>query len=347
MHGGTMVSNQNINVLKRIFGNDVTVYNVYYYSSRLKSFLYSLWGYITGLTPCIEKNIKKLVLLSNFDYIFLNTSRFGNLTKMLHTLPIKIITFFHNIEITYHEYYFKNSGILLKLLFYPTKLTILKSEKNIIRYSDKIIVLNQRDSLGLQKIYHRKADIIFPLTLDDCYDKSIAEKHNKNSTKNMLLFVGSDFFGNTEGLFWFIKNCLDKINAELLVVGSGMDKYFNKYSEKNLSFIGYTENIDTYYYQSDAVVLPILSGSGMKTKTCEALMYGKTIFGTNEAFEGYDTLNIIGNNWLCNTVDEFITKINDYLSKEHSKINEYSRMIFMNNYSTAVLEKKMYDFLKK
>jgi len=35
------------------------------------------------------------------------------------------------------------------------------------------------------------------------------------------------------------------------------------------------------------VILPIISGSGMKTKTAEALMYGKSIIGIKEAFEGY------------------------------------------------------------
>lgn len=36
------------------------------------------------------------------------------------------------------------------------------------------------------------------------------------------------------------------------------------------------------------MVMPIFSGSGMKVKTAEALMYGKFLIGTKEAFEGYE-----------------------------------------------------------
>ena len=36
------------------------------------------------------------------------------------------------------------------------------------------------------------------------------------------------------------------------------------------------------------MLFPIFEGSGMKLKTCEALMFGKNIIGTPEAFAGYD-----------------------------------------------------------
>jgi hypothetical protein len=69
-------------------------------------------------------------------------------------------------------------------------------------------------------------------------------------------------------------------------------------------------------------------------------MYGKTIFGTDEAFEGYDKLE--KTNWICNTANDFIQKINEYFAKEQSKINEYSRCVFINNYCTSILEKSLY-----
>jgi hypothetical protein len=77
----------------------------------------------------------------------------------------------------------------------------------------------------------------------------------------------------------------------------------------------------------------------MKTKTCEALMYGKTIFGTNEAFEGYNALDLQKHDWLCNNVQDFVTKINAYLEIEKTKINYYSHDVFINNYSNDLVEK--------
>ena len=38
--------------------------------------------------------------------------------------------------------------------------------------------------------------------------------------------------------------------------------------------------LETWYEKADVVISPIFLGSGMKTKTAEALMYGKPILGT-------------------------------------------------------------------
>ena len=68
----------------------------------------------------------------------------------------------------------------------------------------------------------------------------------------------------------------------------------------------------------------------MKTKIAEALMYGKTIVGTKEAFEGYikDNRAMIE----CNTDEEFIFSLNTI---NNVGFNNISREIFINNYSNA------------
>ena len=56
------------------------------------------------------------------------------------------------------------------------------------------------------------------------------------------------------------------------------------------------------------VIAPIFDGSGMKTKVAEALMYGKRIIGTREAFSGYeDIAEEVG--WVCNTKEEFVAAL--------------------------------------
>ncbi len=54
------------------------------------------------------------------------------------------------------------------------------------------------------------------------------------------------------------------------------------------------DKTDVYYYKHAAVILPIKYGAGMKVKTAEAMMYGRTIFASDEALEGYDGKGIEG-----------------------------------------------------
>jgi glycosyltransferase involved in cell wall biosynthesis len=343
-NGTLKILERNMNILKRNFSEaNIITYTIFYYKSKFESFFYFLRGFCGGLTPKDIKEIRLLLVHQQVDCVFLNTSRVGLLCKYIKTVPI--ITFFHNIETVFLHSSIKYFGPLKKIFYFIVKIRgVSVSEKYALRYSKKLITLNRRDSDGLEKIYGRKADLIFPTTFDDVYNADLAMKYDVAGTENTLLFVGVDFFGNTDGLFWFIEKCLDKINAPLWVVGNSMNKYANKYPGKRVTFFGYVDDIALYYYKASAVVLPIISGGGMKTKTCEALMYGKTIFGTSEAFEGYEALKCAENGLLCNTQEEFVTNINRFLAAKKSNINNYSREVFVNNFSTGLWEKRIRDF---
>ena len=117
-----------------------------------------------------------------------------------------------------------------------------------------------------------------------------------------------------------------------------MEKYKEKFEKMNskVKVLGTVDSLDEYYLNADVVIAPIFSGGGMKVKTAEALSYGKTIFGTKEAFEGYEVdYDKIGG--LCNTKEEFIEKINKYIKwweeNNKPKFNEYSKTIFKEKYS--------------
>lgn len=71
-------------------------------------------------------------------------------------------------------------------------------------------------------------------------------------------------------------------------------------------------------------------------------MFGKYIFGTDEAFMGYafDDKKV-GNR--CNSAMEFIEQINACLQNQKSFFNEYSRSVFISHYSEEATEG---EFLK-
>jgi hypothetical protein len=93
------------------------------------------------------------------------------------------------------------------------------------------------------------------------------------------------------------------------------------------------------------MISPIFKGSGMKVKTCEALMYGKNIIATQEAFEGYEIeYDKVGA--LCNTREEFIYALNSYTSARKEKFNKFSREYFLEKYSFKVTLKKFEEILK-
>ena len=224
------------------------------------------------------------------------------------------------------------------------------NEELTLKNSDIIITLNNRDSLMLEEIYKKKSNkeigITFPIT------KVLNKTKKINNEKFKLLFVGiGTFLPNIQGIEFFIEEVLAHINAELEIVGKGTEINREKWEKLNskVKVIGTVDNLDNYYNEADAVIAPIFIGGGMKVKIAEALSYGKTIFGTLEAFEGYEVdYKRVGG--LCNTAKEFIENINNYIewwekNNKHT-FNEYSYQIFKDKYSYESSLEKLKKILK-
>lgn len=101
---------------------------------------------------------------------------------------------------------------------------------------------------------------------------------------------------------------------------------------KGIPVFSNVPDLAPFFEEADFMVYPIFSGSGMKVKTCEALMYGKNILGSSETFEGYE-LNISSCGRLCNTAEDYLKAIRFFSKNPVPKYNIYSRSVFVNKYS--------------
>lgn len=345
--GGSFINKRNCDLMRTIYGDDnFIIYDMIYYSSAIQTLKNTVFGRAGGYKKEDLKKIIKTIKEQNISLVFIGFSNAATLAKDLKKKynNIKIITFCQNNEYTFLKQSLKYFSIIKRIAYFFNVHATYISEKNACKHSDILITINQRDSDVFFNLYGRKADYTIPISFNDHF--SLDRAINTINEEQFILFVGSNFFGNTEGLFWFIENCMKKIQQKLIIVGSGMDVYKDKFPNMNVIFLGYVDDLSEYYYNASAVVLPIISGSGMKTKTCEALMYGKTIFGTKEAFEGYECdYDKIGR--LCTTSEDFIENINSFFNNTKNKYNKFSRSIYESKYSNKVITEKVYAFLRE
>ncbi len=269
-------------ILNKIFGEKCQVVNL-----GLPSLFEKICLYSGGLTREIECRILELIDENDIDVVFLSTSSLGRVARSIKKRypNVVIISFYHNIEKFYAKEQIKVSGI--KKVF--TYLNLSFNESLMSQYADFHVVLNKRDATLLNQYYGKKADLIVPINYEDRFIEGFSNTSNNNP--KVALFVGSAFFANVEGMRWFLKEVKPFINSRLIIVGKGMEKYKAEFRCEGVDVLGFVEDLDELYIQADYVVLPIFSGGGMKTKTAEALMFGKTILGTKEAFEGYENMN--------------------------------------------------------
>jgi hypothetical protein fulcA4_08424 len=341
--GGGIVSDTVKQVLQTHAEINLHVLEFPMFKNQWKKLFYMLTGRLLGSTPAIEKSIIRQIEKNHPDFIFINTSSLGLLEKKIRrNFPgIRVVSLFHNVEFVYTKDAWKTSRKINKLL---TLLVTWYNEKLAVRYSSVIITLNKRDSDELALLYGRCADGILPICLQDRFDPSQL-KIDQSDRPKKALFVGSNFYANYYGIKWFVEHVAPYVkNVKIIIVGNGFER--NKKELEiydNIEVVGTVESLDEFYYNADFVISPIFEGSGMKTKTAEALMFGKTIFGTKEAFEGYSfDYGKVG--CLCNNAEDFICAIDNYnLTK--FRFNDYSRNMYLRNYSFNKLHEILTDYI--
>lgn len=335
--GGHQCTQRNYLSLVRIYGSEnILVINIRdrfkdisVKDKLLKWVRLIIFCYYDGMTQRLLKKILKYN--SEDNTFFFDGSLYGSVAKRIKRkkTKVKIITFFHNVEAD-----FLKTKRTFKLWRYIKYLLVVKNEKHACSYSDIIIALNKRDAILLENKYKCSVDRIIPISLIDIYNTDRENRlecltHNK---KIQALFIGSNFPPNINGISWFVNNVLPKVQIKLRIIGKGMGILIDKFNDSNIEIIDFVEDLSFYIKEADFIVLPIFEGSGMKVKTCEALMFGKNIIGTSEAFCGYD-IDFHGVGAICNTKMEFIEAINDFTINPRPKFNEYSRYIYLEKYS--------------
>lgn len=322
--GGPKGSRRNYLALKRY--GDVIVYHI-----RKKSNLKSLLSIFQGYFPPVNKtdrNELQKIKNQQIDLVFWDGSCYGNLIDIF--LDKINIVFFHNCEYDYINVRLKNNS--LKRWVYQK--IIYKNEQIISEKADYLIAFSERDKSRVGELYNVDVDQIIPLGIADTYQFIKPTK----TKEPICLLLGAMCDANTDGFQWFVSHVSPYIHCKTVIAGKGYEKFRRQWENEKVEVEGFVDNLPEIYERASFVAIPLWSGGGMKVKTVEALMHGKTIFGTDEAFSGFD-VNLQDVGILCNSDTEFVNKINIYLSESINRFNKKAREIYLDNYSIQSTER--------
>ena len=168
-----------------------------------------------------------------------------------------------------------------------------------------------------------------------------------------LFHIGAlDWAPNQEGLFWFLDNVwpeLQSENAELkfYIAGRNAPEKIRKINKKNVVFLGEVDDAYQFMNSKAIMVVPLLSGSGMRIKIIEGIALGKTIVSTTLGAEGinYDhDQNII----IADTPESISKEIQDLLNNfdKFDKIGKQAREFVLNAYDNTNITSDLLEFYK-
>lgn len=334
--GGSQASYRNYESLLRY--GEVVLYQIKK-KSNFKSLLSLLQGNFPPILLSDEKKIMKLIYDEQIDVVFLDGSSFGKIAKRIGKKNVPMAAFFHNCEYDYIDVRFGETDSLKKKIY---KFIIKKEENTVAKISNYRMVFTNRDKNRIENLYHVRVDDVIPIGLND----SLKQEERSNQKGEYCLLFGAAGRANVEAFEWFIKNVSPSLNCKTLVAGKGFDKFIEGWSSKKVEVRGYMDDLSKMYQSALCVAVPLFSGGGMKIKVSEALMHGKYIFGTDEAFVGYEERLDKRIARLCRSKEEFIEGINEY-TKQKVEFIQYAREVYEKNYSVEAGYEKIKVMLER
>ena len=227
-----------------------------------------------------------------------------------------------------------NKNFLLKALLQVQVYLMKKYLKYIYKNSEKIVYVAKED-IDNQSI--NKSTYLEYLILNFEHDSFI----DSRSSTTKLLFVGSlDWYPNTNGIRWFIKNIYHEMDKkypdfELNIVGRNpsqkLEKLIEKYPKINL--YKNVKSVEKFFLESDIFINPIFDGGGINIKVLEALSYGIPIISSSFGLRAYTGSEFIPHG---DTSDKFMGHIEKLKSDYHNELMT-SELNFYNNYQQKSL----------
>lgn len=258
----------------------------------------------------------------------------------------------HNIEHEIWEKTFLQEKNTIKKIYLKNLYKrIKKFEINYINKYDLLIPITERDAEHFNLSGNTKKVHVSPTGLNT--DKYKFNKQSSDPTK--LFHLGSlDWTPNQEGIIWFLKNVWNNIikeNKDLTFTIAGRNapesliEKFKTY--KNTDYIGEIEDALKFIHSQTIMIVPLLSGSGMRIKIIEGMAAGKIIITTSKGAEGIPGIN--GKDFLiANNAKEFSEQIIK-ITKNKSLIQEISvsaQSFISENFDNFAISKSLIEFFK-
>lgn len=334
--------------LRPIDGNSRKNYRCYgKYKTPVHRICRWLQGNMMFISDNIIADICKIIRREKVKCVFIEDSVFGNLSRRIKKeFPgVRVVSFYHDIKANLYPQWIKKDRSILSFVEYKIG---IRQEKINHKYADINMVFNKRDAKLFEAYYKSQPEAIIPLpapvpSIPNDIMNSITEKDDKKH----ILFVGKKYYPNLVGFKWFVDNVLPSLtdNIQVDVVGRGLEELRNEYSDPRINVIGGVESLNPYYENADIVIAPLFDGGGMKSKTVEALSFGKIFVGTEESLFGFweemDS-DIRGKTcYQCNTPEEWIQTINNLAKDDIHKFNEDVFELFKAKFSYDVIREQL------
>lgn len=290
----------------------------------------------------------KTLQLHTFDIIQLEGVFMGVYIPLIKKYSgAKIILRAHNVEhLIWERHLLQEKNTLKKWYLNLQNNRLKKFELKIFNQCDAIVSITSEDEKLINALTKTKTTT--------CLTGIDLEQYKKVNTvkqeNSVFHFASMDWLPNIEAVDWLLENSWSKViqkapNTSLILAGRGMPSRFKNLASKNISIIEEVKSAEEFYNTYDIMLVPLLSGSGLRIKLVEGLAYGKAIITTSIGAEGikYEhNKHLI----IANTAQEYENAIIELLRhpEKKKKLQDNARLLAENCFDYKKLARDLIKF---
>ncbi|OIQ34661.1 MAG: hypothetical protein BM555_04340 [Crocinitomix sp. MedPE-SWsnd] len=301
-------------------------------------------------SPDFDKRIKELLTMVEYDVVHLESLFMTPyISSIRQCSSAKIILRSHNLEHLIWERLANSTGNKAKKMYLKHLASKLKKyECKTINEVDGIAAISKEDHDRFIEFECKKPIISLPFGIEL---KDYTIKNEKRSKSNKLFHIGAmNWQPNKEAINWFTDTVWPLLREEdlsLHLAGREMPTYMNALASDKVVIHGEVDSAQDFMNDHDIMIVPLLSGSGMRIKIIEGMALGKAIISTTVGAEGIDCTH--GENILiADSSEEFAKCIKSLISNPEKveRIGKNARELVEKKFDNSVIIDQLLNFYK-
>jgi len=238
-----------------------------------------------AFTDALKKNLQQ----QSFDVIQLESLFVAPYIATIRKYSkAKIVLRAHNMEyLIWERLALQEKSVLKKWYLNLLSKRLKKFEQKVLTQIDALVTLTPDDEKGFKILGCNKPTLVAPIGIDVASYKAI----DLNTRPIQFFHLGSmDWLPNEEAVRWLLKEVMPivklKTTVDVSLAGKGMPKWIFDLADQHLQVEGLVSDAKSYMSKRHVMLVPILSGSGMRVKILEGLATGNVIISTTIGAEG-------------------------------------------------------------
>ena len=196
----------------------------------------------------------------------------------------------HNVENTIWHMLARREGNPLKRLFLRTMAARLEAfERRYLPQFDAVAAITEADADRLRALHCPEPVVFIPAGVE--LERVRANPAVRPRPRTVFMIGSLDWLPNQEGVEWLLREVWSAFHAEfpeveLHIAGRNAPAHLLGLKAANVHMHGFVESAPAFMQQYELMLVPLLSGGGMRVKIIEGMALGKAIVSTSLGAEG-------------------------------------------------------------